>query len=51
MRAALRALAEMEPTKNMRDASYGYFPGYGDTYTVDECKAYILAAADEGKPQ
>jgi hypothetical protein len=49
-RAALRALAEMEPTKDMKDAATGrglYVQG-GPVTLDDYAKAYILAAAYEG---
>ena len=43
MRAALRALAAMEPTSQMRDVVCR------DGAVILECKAYILAAAEEGE--
>jgi hypothetical protein len=48
MRAALRALAAMEPTWAMADAAdYETEPRNIDV--TNTCKAYILAAASEGE--
>lgn len=57
--ASLRALAEMEPTQSMLAAAM--FHGNEDAAifsgdemelpVLEECRAYILAAAEEGKPE
>ena len=50
MRAALRALAEMDPTEKMDEAATAriYAQG-GPVDLTDYCKNYILAAAAEGE--
>jgi hypothetical protein len=52
MRAALRAFAAMEPTDKMREAAYlGEDAEYSAVFGVDEARAYILAAAEEGEAE
>jgi hypothetical protein len=50
-RAALRALADMEPTDEMREAASDAFQDGVCNVFYRIAKAYILAAASEGEAQ